>query len=1406
MGEDETHLDTAVDFRQRAEEIARCKAISNLDVLSLDEARRMIYALQVRQIELELQNEELRESQAELRIIEKQHLLLTEYTSDIIWMMDVNMNFTYVSPSVERVRGYSAAETLAQPLSEIFTPASLKILNQAWAEGMTQYQNGTRGPKNILQLELEYQCKDGSSVWGENRISSVLDKTGMPISFVGISRDITKRKQAELALLESDARLHTLLAHTPVLLFAINSAGEVTFAEGQVLKTLRLTPEQIIGRQAHEIFSEPASIRDRLQHALSGETLNTTGQIAGVWLDSRITPLFGPDNQMTGITGVAIDISGRKQAEAEREQLLDELAQRNLQLQTVVEISKSAATFLDPDQLMKHMVNLICERFSFYYAGIFLVDEQNEYAILHAATGESGRRMFERGHRLQIGGDSMIGWCIANARARVAQDVAQETIRYNNPLLPETRSEVAIPLLSQDRCIGALSVQSIKKLAFSDDLVAILQSTADHLAIAIENARLYTHAQTELAERMRTQQALAWEAAVSASTVELAKSIIALKSLDDISGLVLEHAKRLTGSTFGFVGHIDLETGYLLSSTLTSDIWNQCQITDKSCVFKQFNGLWGWVLKNHQPLLTNHPQSDPRSTGVPQGHIPIHQFLGVPAMIGDELAGQIALCNPEYDYTGQDLAVIERLARLYALAVQQHRANDAQQKLTAQLSLQSAALQAAANAIAITNREGQITWVNPAFTRLTGYTFQEAIAQNLQILEANTQDTSLYPNFWHMILNGKAWHAEITNRRKDSTVYQEDITVTPVLDHEGEIIHFVVIKQDITGRKQAEMALQHYANQQAALYAVASAAATFLDPISLLSTTLEMVMKNISIDVDAGWVIIPDDTPNQTLQVVVSRGIPIASLSPEVVTALNGASNYRRLLNMDQPITEADMVFGDHPLPKELTVTTGLQDYLDIPLAAGQRVLGFMSVAWSASRSYSVIDPDLLLTLGRQIGLALRNAQLYQAARQLDRLKVLDAIGTAANSTLELDVLLYEVVRITCQALKASDGVVLLRDLHTGELVFTLTLTDDSKTLYGQRLAKGQGIAGWVAEYKQMIRVNNVAEDPRWYPGIDATLGSRTQSILCAPLIYRDNNTGVIEIINKTQGGFTEEDESLLEAISVIVSTALENARLYAAALERANELQLLYDERAATQAHLIQTEKVAALGRLAASIAHEINNPLQAIQGCLALFKDELSGPRRPEKLSRYLRIIDSEIERVALIVRRMRDFYRPAREEPRPTSIPAMLENVLELSTKQLQHSNIIIERAWTDDIPLIQANSNALMQVFLNLILNAIDAMPDGGTLRILVSLDQLQPHGEPPQTAIRIEFSDTGKGMSPQTLAHLFEPFFTTKEQGTGLGLYISHGIITSHNGKFIVSSEPGIGSTFVILLPLNYTSQ
>lgn len=197
----------------------------------------------------------------------------------------------------------------------------------------------------------------------------------------------------------------------------------------------------------------------------------------------------------------------------------------------------------------------------------------------------------------------------------------------------------------------------------------------------------------DITQRKQAQEALAWEAGVNAAVAELSGALIGSASLEDISSLVLMHARRLTGSRLGYVGHIDERTGYLVCPTLTQDIWESCRVEGKDIVFEVFRGLWGWVLNHRKPVLTNAPAEDPRSLGPPPGHLPIERFLSVPALIGEELLGQVSVANPDRDYDERDLAMLERLASLYALAVQRERADRALRQTAAELARSNAELE-----------------------------------------------------------------------------------------------------------------------------------------------------------------------------------------------------------------------------------------------------------------------------------------------------------------------------------------------------------------------------------------------------------------------------------------------------------------------------------------------------------------------------------------------------------------------------------------------------------------------------------------------------------------------------------------------------------------------------------------
>ena len=245
---------------------------------------------------------------------------------------------------------------------------------------------------------------------------------------------------------------------------------------------------------------------------------------------------------------------------------------------------------------------------------------------------------------------------------------------------------------------------------------------------------------------------------------------------------------------------------------------------------------------------------------------------------------------------------------------------------------------------------------------------------------------------------------------------------------------------------------------------------------------------------------------------------------------------------------------------------------------------------------------------------------------------------------------------------------------------------------------------------------------------------------------------------------------------------AMENARLYA-------DLRAYVRRVEDSQQALLRAEKMAAAGRLTASIAHEVNNPLQSVQNCLHLAGHE---DLPPEKRQEYFDLAKTELERLMKTTHRMLDFYRPGAVKVERVDVLELLQHVLSLTSQQLVQRQIDLKRDLPESLPAIYVVSSQIQQIFFNLILNSLDAMPAGGELKI---------SGRALEHGIEIIFQDTGPGIPAEHRNDIFEPFFSTKDGGTGLGLTVSYNIVTAHGGTLDLMNghEPGAG--FRLFLPM-----
>jgi two-component system NtrC family sensor kinase len=227
------------------------------------------------------------------------------------------------------------------------------------------------------------------------------------------------------------------------------------------------------------------------------------------------------------------------------------------------------------------------------------------------------------------------------------------------------------------------------------------------------------------------------------------------------------------------------------------------------------------------------------------------------------------------------------------------------------------------------------------------------------------------------------------------------------------------------------------------------------------------------------------------------------------------------------------------------------------------------------------------------------------------------------------------------------------------------------------------------------------------------------------------------------------------------------------------------------TQEQLLQSEKLAAMGRLTSQIAHELNNPLYGIMNTLELLKTEISPESKRRKI---LEMALSETVRLSELLRKMLSFSKPDQEEKQAVDLNTVVDEILLLHEKQLQENDIKIKTSFAEELPQISASKDQLRQVFLNLVANARDAMPDGGTLTVTSAAD--------PEY-VRIEIADSGIGIKEEHLKKIFDSFFTTKDsvKGVGLGLSVCYGFIKDHGGDIQVESKLDSGTTFTITFPI-----
>lgn len=459
------------------------------------------------------------------------------------------------------------------------------------------------------------------------------------------------------------------------------------------------------------------------------------------------------------------------------------------------------------------------------------------------------------------------------------------------------------------------------------------------------------------------------------------------------------------------------------------------------------------------------------------------------------------------------------------------------------------------------------------------------------------------------------------------------------------------------------------------------------------------------------------------------------------------------------------------------------------PVQSGKQRLGTISVQSSHPRAFDEDEQQLLSSLGTQAAIAIENAHLLEITQQgFKEVNALYHVTRGLTASLDTTQLMQEVVSLLYENFGYYHAQVYVLDKENGDLIMEQGSGKTGAQLKEQehRLKAGVGIVGHAANTAQPFFTNDVQNTLFHVPN---PLLPNTQSELAVPIKVGGRVLGVLDVHQKPPNRLTERDLQLVSTVADQLSVALQKASLY-------SELQTSLAQEKSMRSQLVQSERLALVGRLLASVSHELNNPLQAIQNALFLLKED-EGLSMQGKQD--LQIILSETDRMAALIERLRTSYRPTRlDEFLPVQLNSVVEDVYSLVATHLRHKEVAFEFHPDPDLPMIAAIPDQLRQVTLNLLMNAVEAITRGGRLIVSTEVTLFNE--------VLLSVSDTGPGIDPELLPHIFDAFVTSKDSGTGLGLTITYDIVHRHKGRIQAENNPTGGATFRIWLPIIQAEQ
>jgi signal transduction histidine kinase len=546
-----------------------------------------------------------------------------------------------------------------------------------------------------------------------------------------------------------------------------------------------------------------------------------------------------------------------------------------------------------------------------------------------------------------------------------------------------------------------------------------------------------------------------------------------------------------------------------------------------------------------------------------------------------------------------------------------------------------------------------------------------------------------------------------------------------------------------------------------------------LDPEEALNLILREAVRVMRASSGSAVLINPT---NGLLEIQASQGLPPTARQLRLRVG-EGITGW--VARTGQPARVSDVRVD----PRYIAINSRIRSELAVPLEVQGEVRGVLNVDSSRLDAFSAADQELLQALSVQAAKVIHTTWLYEQLRLKARLfESLVSVGQTINSTLNLDDALRVITREGCQLMEAKMCSLLMLDDTRQWLDLKASFGAGEAYLQKPRLGVEESLLGMVMRRKKPAQVENVQTSSR-YQHVEIAWREGLVSLLSVPLLFSGEAIGTLSVYTGVLHSFSNEEIHILSALAELSAIAIEKARLYERIVDVEEQLR--------------QNEKLSALGLLAAEVAHEIRNPLTVMK--MLYHSLDLKFPPGDPR-GKDATVMGEKMDHLNRIVEQILDFARSTEPKLSLVNVNELLDDLSLLTRHKLKNQNIQLTRRLAPNLMPIMADAMQLEQAFLNLMLNAVQAMPQGG--RLTLTTRAVASPGGGKATHVAIDFKDTGEGMSEEQCRRAFTSLLsTTKAKGAGLGLAIVSRVVETHRGKVKIKSRVGHGTTMSVTLPV-----